>query len=53
MDKILIMVFGGSMVGLLAMIATLAISSGMVFQGVLVGFLGLMFGGVFLLMLAD
>lgn len=53
MDKVLLVVAGGCFCGLFALLATLAISIGMVFQGALIGGLGLMFSGVILSMLAD
>jgi hypothetical protein len=53
MDKVLLIIAGGSCLGLFAILSVLAISSGMVFQGALVGALGLMFGGVILTLLAD
>lgn len=53
MDKILIVLAGGSFFGLFVLLSLLAISTGMVFQGALIGALGLMFGGVMLAMLAD
>lgn len=53
MDKILLVLVGGSLLGLFALISTLAISIGLVIQGVFAGVLGLVFGWVILLMLAD
>lgn len=53
MDKILLVIGGGSFLGLFAMLSVLAISSGMVFQGALIGLIGLMFAGVCLALLAN
>lgn len=53
MDKFLLIVAGGSFCGLFALLSVLAISIGMVFQGALIGVLGLMFSGVMLAMLAE
>jgi hypothetical protein len=53
MDKILLVIAGGSFLGLFALLSVLAISTGLIFQGALIGALGLMFGGVILAMLAD
>lgn len=53
MDKFLIILAGGSFCGLFALLSVLAISIGMVFQGALIGILGLMFSGVMLAMLAE
>ena len=53
MDKILLVIAGGSFLGLFALLSVLAISIGMVFQGAAIGLIGLMFCGVILAMLAD
>lgn len=53
MDAALIILCGGSFVGFLAMLATLAAASGFIFQGALIGFLALAFGSVLLAMLCD
>jgi hypothetical protein len=52
-DKILLVMVGGSLTGFMGLLGVVAFSSGFVFQGVLVGALALMFGGVILSMLAD
>ncbi len=53
MEKFLLIVFGGSTTGLLAILATLAFSYGHIFQSAMVGVLGLTFLWGILTILAD
>jgi hypothetical protein len=53
MDKFFTIIVGGSLVGFMGLIGVVAVSSGFVFQGALVGVLALMFGGVILSLLVD
>ena len=53
MDKILLIIGGGSFLGLFVLLSILAITSGMVFQGALMGLIGIAFGAVCLVLLAD
>lgn len=52
MDIFLLIIVGGSFVGLLGMISVLAVSTGFIFQGAMVGFIGALFLGMFLFLLA-
>ena len=53
MDKLFTILVGGSLVGFMGVIGVVAVSSGFVFQGALVGVLALMFGGMILSLLID
>jgi hypothetical protein len=52
MDKFLLILAGGSFLGLFGVIAVGAISTGFVVQGLMMGFIGLLFAGMFLYILA-
>lgn len=53
MEKFLLIVAGGSTTGLFGIIAVSAVSTGFVAQGCMVGFIGLLFAGLFLTLLVE
>jgi hypothetical protein len=53
MDKLFTIIVGGSLVGFMGLIGVVGVSSGFVFQGVMVGALALLFGGMILALLVD